>query len=138
MDLRQELEKLDDNRLAYVLARSKTTSVKQACKDADISSSTFYSWDDRDGLEEIANLMKVDRAVEVEMRLRDALPNAVQVVIDGLKERKYDTKFKAAVEILDRAIGKATQRVEQKTELSGVIKQYVTISPDDWDENEQI
>lgn len=135
MDLRQELEKLDDNRLAYVLARSKTTSVKQACKDADISTSTFYSWDDRDSLEEIANLMKVDRAVEVEMRLRDALPNAVQVVIDGLQERKYDTKFKAAVEILDRAIGKATQRVEQKTEVSGEIKQYVTISPDDWDES---
>ena len=134
MDLRQELEKLDDNRLAYVLARSKTTSVKQACKDADISTSTFYSWDDRDGLEVIANMMKVDRAVEVEMRLRDALPNAVQVVIDGLQERKYDTKFKAAVEILDRSIGKATQRVEQKTEVSGEIKQYVTISPDDGDE----
>lgn len=136
MDLRQELEKLDDNRLAYVLARSKTTSVKQACKDADISTSTFYSWDDRDGLEVIANMMKVDRAVEVEMRLRDALPNAVQVVIDGLQERKYDTKFKAAVEILDRAIGKATQRVEQKTEVSGGVKQYVTFSPDDWDEVE--
>ena len=119
MDLKQELEQLDDNRLAFVLARSKTTSTKQACKDADISTSTFYSWDDRENLERLANEMKVDRAVEVEMRLRDALPDAVQVVIDGLKERRYTTQFKAAVEILDRTLGKPTQKIDQKTEHSG-------------------
>jgi hypothetical protein len=63
------------------------------------------------------------------MRLRDALPDAVQVVIDGLKERRYDTKFKAAVEILDRTMGKATQKIDQKTEQSGTIKvEYVN----DW------
>ena len=129
MDLRQELEKLDDNRLAFVLARSKTTSTKKACADADISTSTFYSWEDRAQLEEIANLMKVDRAVEVEMQLRNALPDAVQVVIDGLIERRYDTKFKAAVEILDRTLGKATQNVNQKTEVSGKVELVV-----DWDD----
>ena len=49
------------------------------------------------------------------------LPDAVEVVIAGLKERKYDTKFKAAVEILDRTLGKPTQRVDQKTEHSGKV-----------------
>lgn len=122
MDLRQELEQLEDNKLAYVLARSKTTSVKKACKDADISTSTFYAWEDHDKLDELANLMKVDRAVEVEMRLRDALPDAVQTIIDGLRERRYDTKFKAAVEILDRTLGKPTQKIDQKTEHSGSIE----------------
>mgnify|MGYP001251073175 CR=1 FL=1 len=121
MDLRQELEQLEDGKLAYVLARSKTTSNKKACKDADISTGTFYTWDDRDRLNELANMMKVDRAIEVEMRLRDSLPDAVQVVIDGLAERRYDTKFKAAVEILDRTLGRATQRIDQKTDHSGEI-----------------
>ena len=130
MDLKQELQKLEDNKLAYVLARSKTTSTKQACKDADISTSTFYAWDDRDRLEKLANLMKVDRAYEVEMRLRDALPDAVQTVIDGLQERRYDTKFKAAVEILDRALGKPTQKIDQHTEHSGTVELIV-----DWDED---
>ena len=131
MDLRRELEKLDDNRLAYVLARSKTTSTKKACADADISTSTFYSWEDRAQLEELANLMKVDRAVEVEMRLREALPEAVQVVIDGLTERRYSTQFKSAVEILDRTMGKPTQKIDQKTEHSGKIDVVVEWDDDD-------
>ena len=131
MDLRRELEKLDDNRLAYVLARSKTTSTKKACADADISTSTFYSWEDRAQLEELANLMKVDRAVEVEMRLREALPEAVQVVIDGLTERRYSTQFKSAVEILDRTMGKPTQKIDQRTEHSGKIDIVV-----EWDDDE--
>jgi hypothetical protein len=131
MDLRRELEKLDDNRLAYVLARSKTTSTKKACADADISTSTFYSWEDRAQLEELANLMKVDRAVEVEMRLREALPEAVQVVIDGLTERRYSTQFKSAVEILDRTLGKPTQKIDQKTEHSGKIDVVVEWDDDD-------
>lgn len=124
MDLRQQLEQLEDSKLAYVLARSKTTSNKKACKEADISTGTFYAWDDREELNDLANRMKVDRAVEVEMRLRDSLPDAVQVVIDGLQERKYDTKFKAAVEILDRTLGKATQ----KQEVSGKIDGEMTIN----------
>lgn len=119
MDLRQELEQIEDNKLAYVLARSKTTSVKKACADADISTSTFYAWDDHDKLEELANLMKVDRAVEVEMRLRDSLPDAVQVIIEGLQERRYDTKFKSAVEILDRTLGKPTQKQEVSGKIEG-------------------
>jgi len=131
MDLRRELEKLDDNRLAYVLARSKTTSTKKACADADISTSTFYSWEDRAQLEELANLMKVDRAVEVEMRLREALPEAVQVVIDGLTERRYSTQFKSAVEILDRTMGKPTQKIDQRTEHSGKIDVVVEWDDDD-------
>lgn len=121
MDLRQELGQLEDNKLAYVLARSKTTSVKKACNDADISTSTFYAWDDHEKLDELANLMKVDRAVEVEMRLRDSLPDAVQTIIDGLKERKYDTQFKAAVEILDRTLGKPTQKIDQKVDATNEI-----------------
>jgi hypothetical protein len=131
MDLRQELEQLEDNKLAYVLARSKTTSVKKACKDADISTSTFYAWEEHDRLDELANLMKVDRAIEVEMRLRDALPDAVQTIIDGLNERRYDTKFKAAVEILDRTLGKSTQKQEINAKVDGEV--VVNLS---WDNDE--
>ena len=132
MDFKQELEQLEDSQLAYVLARSKTTSNKKACKDADISTGTFYSWDNRDKLNELANLMKVDRAIEVEMRLRESLPDAVQVVIDGLTERQYSTQFKAAVEILDRTLGKSTQKIDQRTEHSGQVELVV-----DWDDIEQ-
>lgn len=104
------------------MARSSHNSVKDACKEAGLSQSTVYGWDNREELEQMALALRLDRHIEVELRLRDALPEAVQTIIDGLKERKYDTKFKAAVEILDRTMGKPTQNVNQKTEHTGSIE----------------
>jgi hypothetical protein len=46
-----------------------------------------------------------------------------------LKERRYDTKFKAAVEILDRTMGKATQKIDQNVNASGEI--IVTLRKND-------
>jgi hypothetical protein len=94
-----------------------------------LSQSTVYRWDNRDQLDELAAALRLDRHIEVELKLRDALPDAVQVVIEGLKERRYDTKFKAAVEILDRTMGKATQKIDQNVNASGEI--IVTLRKND-------
>jgi hypothetical protein len=116
-NLRKRLLGLTDNKLDYVIARSKTTSVRKACSDIDISTSTLYGWDDREDLEQLANELKVDRYLEIEMKLRDALPDAVDVIIDGIyKDRdgkRYSTRFRSACEILDRGIGKPTQQINQ-------------------------
>lgn len=121
-DLITRLQALTPNELDFVMARSSINSVKQACKAAGISQSTLYGWDNREELEEIALALRLDRHVEVELKLREALPDAVEVVIEGLKERKYDTKFKAAVEILDRTLGKPKQHIDQKTDNSGEVR----------------
>ena len=138
-DLITRLQQLTHNELDFVMARSSINSVKEACKEAGISQSTLYGWDNREELEEIALALRLDRHVEVELKLREALPGAVEVIIAGLKERKYDTKFKSAVEILDRTMGKATQRIDQKTEHSGEIRQklYRVVSPDDWNDPDE-
>jgi len=121
-DLIAKLQELNPNELDFVMARSSQNSVKDACKEAGISQSTVYGWDNRVELEEIALALRLDRHVEVELKLREALPDAVEVIISGLKERRYDTKFKSAVEILDRTMGKPTQKIDQKTEQSGTIE----------------
>lgn len=121
-DLISRLQQLTPNELDFVMARSSHNSVKEACKEAGLSQSTVYGWDNREELEEIALALRLDRHVEVELKLREALPDAVQTIIDGLRERRYDTKFKAAVEILDRTLGKPTQKIDQKTEHSGSIE----------------
>ena len=118
-DLINRLQQLTPNELDFVMARSSHNSVKDACKEAGLSQSTVYGWDNREELEQMALALRLDRHIEVELRLRDALPEAVQTIIDGLKERKYDTKFKAAVEILDRTMGKPTQKQEVSGKIEG-------------------
>jgi len=115
-DLLSKLEKLDPREIDYVIARSTHNTIKAACEEAEISESSFYKWDNRDEIEEFAKALKLDRYIEVELRLRRVLPEAIKVIIAGLKERKYDTKFKAAVEILDRVLGKPAQKINQKTD----------------------
>jgi hypothetical protein len=129
-DLIKKLQELKPEELDYVMARSSTNSIASACKEANLSQSTVYRWDNRDQLDELATALRLDRHIEVELKLRDALPDAVQVVIEGLKERRYDTKFKAAVEILDRTMGKATQKIDQRTEHSGKVEVIV-----EWDDD---
>jgi len=128
-DLIKKLQQLKPEELDYVMARSSNNSIAAACKEANLSQSTVYRWDNREELDDLATALRLDRHLEVELKLRDALPDAVQTVIDGLQERRYDTKFKAAVEILDRTMGKATQRIDQKTEHSGKVELVV-----DWDD----
>lgn len=118
-ELINRLQQLTPNELDFVMARSSHNSVKDACKEAGLSQSTVYGWDNREDLEQMALELRLDRHVEVELKLRDALPEAVKTIIDGLKERKYDTKFKAAVEILDRTLGRPTQKQEVSGKIEG-------------------
>ena len=132
-DLIVKLQQLEPRELDYVMARSSSNSIAAACREADISTSTFHNWDNKDDLEDIAKALRLDRHAEVELKLRRSLPDAVEVIIEGLKERKYDTKFKSAVEILDRTMGKPTQRIDQKTEHSGSVDIVVEWDDDDKD-----
>ena len=130
-DLIAKLQDLRPEELDYVMARSSNNSVAAACKEANLSQSTVYRWDNREELDVLAGALRLDRHIEVELKLRQALPDAVEVVIDGLKERKYSEKFKAAIEILDRTMGKPTQKIDQRTEHSGKVELIVEWDDDD-------
>ena len=120
-DLLAKLQELKPEQLDYVMARSSSNTIGKACEAAGISESTIYKWENRKELDDLALALRLDRHVEVELKLREALPDAVQVIIDGIKERRYTDKFKAAVEVLDRTLGKPTQKIDQKTEHSGSV-----------------
>jgi transposase-like protein len=120
-DLLAKLQELKPEELDYVMARSSSNTIGKACEEAGISESTIYKWKNRKELDDLALALRLDRHIEVELKLREALPDAVQVIIDGIKERRYTDKFKAAVEVLDRTLGKPTQKIDAKTEHSGSV-----------------
>ena len=66
-NLRTELDQLEDQRLDYVMARSKVNSDAQAIRLSGVPKATFYSWDkaERDHLNELAQ--KIKRNVTLRM-----------------------------------------------------------------------
>ena len=135
-DLIAKLQDLKPEELDYVMAKSSNNSVAAACKEANLSQSTVYRWDNRDDLDALAAALRLDRHIEVELKLRQALPDAVEVVIDGLKERRYSEKFRAAIEILDRTMGKPTVNIDQNTNQSGEVTICIIEVEQDVDDND--
>jgi len=128
-DLRTELDKLTDQRLDYVIARSRVNTDSQALRDAGINRSSFYSWtlEERTALNELAQRVKREVALRAVMVLQDAAEDAAQVKVSGLKSRNEHVKQSASTEILDRVIGKAVN----KTEITGANGGALVITWDD-------
>jgi hypothetical protein len=128
-NLRTELDELTDQRLDYVLARSRVNSDSQALRDAGMSRSTFYGWtlDERERLNELAQRVKREAALRAMMVIQDAAEAAAQVKVGGLKSKNEHIKQDVATEILDRIVGKALN----KTEVSGKDGGAIVVS---WDE----
>jgi len=124
-DLRSELEQLNERQRAYVIARSKSNSDSQALKEVGISPATFWRWDKelRDKLNDIAQRFKTEVAYRVLMKLQDNAEDAAGAIVGLLKSRNENVRIKAAQDILDRTIGKASQTfdVNATTEAKIVI-----------------
>lgn len=131
-DLRTELEQLDGERLEYVFARSRTSSKAEAMREAGISKSTFYNWDDNERLDELANDLRRNRHIMAQPKLEEATEEAVKVLTELLNSNSDYVKLGAAKEILDRVIGKPTTKVS----VEGNVKMYSVVSPDDWDDDD--
>lgn len=133
--LRQQLDNLPADQLAYVHERSKTLTAKDAYEAAGISRSKFYDWDAdaRDRLDELANELRANRVVMAEPKLNDAIEKALDVVIELMNTADSDTvRFRAAQEILNRTLGKPTDKVEHTGADGGAIRiQTVTDLSDD-------
>lgn len=133
-DLRTELDKLEDDRLDYVIARSKSRTDADGYRDAGIAKSSFYSWpaEERDYLNALAQRVKRESALRALMMIQDAAEEAARVKVDGLKSRKEHIKQATATEILDRVVGKAATKVEHTGDGSGPISvRIIEVETDD-------
>lgn len=129
-DLRTILDQLSDQRLDYVMARSRVNSDAAGMKEANLSRTTFYSWplEERERLNDIAQRVKREVALRATMILHAATEEAARVKIAGLRSRNEHIKQDVATEILDRIVGKAAN----KTEVTGKDGGAIIIN---WDDN---
>lgn len=112
--LKAEIEQIDDDlKRAYVLERSKVNTDKAGYTNAGFSRGTFYNWspDERDYLNNLAQRIRTEVALQIMMRLQEAGLEAVEVKVGGLKVRDNRIKQKTSTEILEWLIGKPNQSV---------------------------
>ncbi len=121
-ELSQVLTELDDREIDYVFARSDATSNQDGLKRANLS----WGWlrnRDVEKLNEIARQIRVDTNFQAKRILKEAVAEAARIKTNALKHRDERIKQAAATEILDRELGKPTQRQE----LSGVDVQTINV-----------
>jgi hypothetical protein len=80
--------------------------------------------------------MRFDGVIVAGEILRRSLPKAAAVKAAGLDSAEERTRQDVATEILDRHLGKPTQRSEINANVNVAVKGYVNVSPDDWDADE--
>ena len=125
MDIREALGALESTKQDYVWERSKAQTNTQACKAAHISRATYYLWEDREELDELANKLRADRKLKAELILESVIDKAAQVKADGLDSRKENVRQASSTEILDRIMGKPTQTQNTKITAAGGITVYI-------------
>jgi len=109
-ELEQLLKSLSADQMRFVVIRQQCTSDADAARQMKISKTTVCNWGAN--VQRAVELMAMDGVIVARERMRRALAEAISVKVEGLRSRNENVKQNAATEIIDRAIGKATQKNE--------------------------
>lgn len=128
-NLQDVLETLSDREIDFVFARSNAKTDTDARSDAGISNGLWYSWPEerRQYLIEVANQLRVNTKFKAQRILQEAAEEAAKLKVAGMKSRKENIAQAAATEILDRGLGKPTQRQELTGAGGGAVEHVVSL-----------
>lgn len=119
---------LDTREIDYVHVRANSKSDAEALRELGFSRGWLQSHD-KDDLNERALKFKTDNVLKAQIILDANVEKAAQGLAKLMDSRNENIKLKAQTEILDRRMGKPTQKIDAKTEQSGKITvEYVN----DW------
>ena len=123
-EIRNILEPFEDREVDYIMQRMQTTNDKAAYSTVGISRGSWYNIPEerRIAMNEAAQKIKRERAAIAMMNLQDVVAEASGVIIETMQSddrRNKKMKFDAATQILDRVLGKPTQRTQNDNNNSG-------------------
>ncbi|MGI6249893.1 MAG: hypothetical protein ACOYKD_00800 [Anaerolineaceae bacterium] len=118
-DIMSLLDGLTEHEKRYVMARVDAKSNAAALREIKMSRAWLHGCDVND-LNQRAETIRLDLAQRALTMLKNALPAAAGALVDGLKSDDERIKQAAAKEILDRIMGKPTQRAETITQSEPV------------------
>lgn len=127
--LQELVNSFTSDQLAYLAVRPFVRWDKDAAEAVDLAKETVSRWENKADIDEAVRLMRMDGVIVALEILRRHLPRAAQEIVDELSHRNVGVRYKAATEIMDRAIGRAMQRQEVTGKDGGPI---VIVN---WDDN---
>jgi len=111
--LSEILRTLSPEQLRFVAARMYERSDRAAALECHLPPSTVYGWENLDEVREAVQLAQLDGVHVAQERMRRLMDKAVDVLADEMDGKSRNAKrLEAAVEVLDRVMGKAVQRNE--------------------------
>ena len=105
---------LDAREIDYVQARANSVSDSEALRICGFSRGWLNSHD-KDSLNDRAMAFKTDNVLKAQIVLDQAVELAAKIKVEGLESRNEHIKQNASSEIMDRRMGKATQKIDQTT-----------------------
>lgn len=111
-DLATLIKDFTVDQLRYLAARPYVRFDKDAAEQIGVSPITISRWKNRAEIDRAVSLIAADGILVTSEILRRHLPQAAQVIIKQLDSRNPMMQHRAAVDILDRAMGRAVQRSE--------------------------
>lgn len=125
--LAEIISQLNANQLRYLAIRHDCSSDDEAAKLLDIKVSTIYNWPPV--VKEALNLMLHDGVIVASEILRRNATKAAAVKAAGLDSVDERIRQDSAGEILDRTMGKPTQR-QELTGANGEAIQIINVGVD--------
>jgi len=139
LDTLEALKGENRGRFDYVLERSKVNDTRTALANIGRSKSWFYGFpeEERERLDKLAEQLHYEKKVQAVLTLEDAVQEAAQVKVEGLRSRDQKIKQAASTEILDRVVGKTKEKkeVEHTIKFDGLLEFLAKVYGDD-DEQE--
>jgi hypothetical protein len=129
-ELASLLKTLTVDQIRFIVARQDCSSDAEAARVIGINKGTVSRWGDP--VQRAVVLMALDGVHIAQELLRRALNEAVQVKIDGLRSRNEHVRQDVSTEIIDRNMGKPTQRQE----ITGADGEALTIKTVGFDMND--
>ena len=96
----------------WMIARLLTTSDAAAARAIKVHPSTVCRWPEKPEIDKALERLLEDPKGQVMVILMDALAEAAKVKVSGLRSRREQVRQSAAEQIMDRVLGKSTQKQE--------------------------
>lgn len=118
-DLEQILEKLSIDQIRFVIARSDTTTDKEAAQIARLNYNSVRTWprEVKDLVDRATLLMAQDGLITALHLRRRALARAMAIKLHGLDSFDERIQQGASTEIIEWELGKAAQKIDLSGEI---------------------
>lgn len=108
---------MSSEQLRYVAARTTVRTNKEAVARIGVNEATIYRWENKADVDEAVQLMLIDGVMVAYEILRRSTAAAAAEIEDELAHKSVHIRHLAAIDILDRQLGKPKQEVELKAKV---------------------